>query len=61
MTCKHCDSKLRKVCNRFKKYDEFKCKLEVSYPDDSMDVVSSNLVDEFLMELEDMLFGEDDE
>jgi len=60
MNCKHCDKKMRKLCKKFKRYEEFQCKLEVSHPLDSMGDISDSLVDDFMMELEETLFGDGD-
>jgi len=61
MNCKYCDKKLRKLCKKFKKYEEFQCKLEVSHPLDSLDDISDSLIDEFVMELEEKLFGDEED
>jgi len=64
MDCRECDKKLRKVCNRFKKYEEFRCKLEVIPPSISMGDLSDALVEEVMMEIEDAIFktyGDDED
>ena len=45
MNCKECDKGLRKVCRKFKKYSEFKCRLEIE--NEGIDSIFDELEDEY--------------